>query len=60
MEAKGAAIPSEKNSANLANTVNTINFVGIPREITSDGVFQIPTQSFIFSLPNNVKSIGSG
>lgn len=60
LEAKGATMPSEKNSANLASTVSTINFVGIPREITSDGVFQIPTQSFIFSLPNNVKSIGSG
>ena len=65
LEAKGATIPSEKNSANLASTVNTItggssgetNYLG--RIVTEDGVFQFPTESFSFSLPDNVTSIGN-
>ena len=64
LEAKGATIPSEKNSANLASTVNTIsggsgetNYLG--RIITEDGVFQFPSESFSFSLPDNVTSIGN-
>ena len=63
LEAKGATIPSEKNSANLANTVNTItggsgetNYLG--KIVTEDGVFQFPTESFSFSLPSNITSIG--
>ena len=63
LETKGATIPSEKNSANLASTVNTIsggsgetNYLG--RIVTEDGIFQYPTESFSFSLPDNVTSIG--
>ena len=63
LEAKGATIPDEKNSANLASTVNTItggsgetNYLG--RIVTEDGVLQYPTESFSFSLPDNVTSIG--
>ena len=65
LEAKGATIPSEKNSANLANTVATItggssgetNYLG--RIVTDDGVFQFPSENFSFSLPSSVTSIGS-
>ena len=66
LEAKGATIPSEKNSANLASTVNTItgggssgetNYLG--RIVTEDGVLQFPEESFSFSLPSNATSIGS-
>ena len=65
LEAKGATIPSEKNSANLASTVNTItgggssgetNYLG--RIVTEDGVLQFPEENFSFSLPDNVTSIG--
>ena len=61
LEAKGATIPSEKNSANLASTVNTISggVEGIPREVTSDGIFQAPSQPFTFSLPSNATTIGA-
>ena len=67
LEAKGATIPDEKNSANLASTVNTItggggssgetNYLG--RIVTEDGVLQFPEESFSFSLPSNATSIGS-
>ena len=67
LEAKGATIPSEKNSANLASTVNTIttgggssgetNYLG--RIVTEDGVLQFPSEPFSFSLPDYVTSIGA-
>ena len=68
LEAKGATIPTEKNSANLASTVNTIttggggssgetNYLG--KIVTADGTLQFPTENFSFSLPNNVTSIGN-
>ena len=65
LEAKGATIPDEKNSANLASTVNTIsggisgetNYLG--RIVTEDGVLQFPEEDFSFSLPDNVTSIGT-
>ena len=64
LEAKGATIPSEKNSANLASTVNTItggsgetNYLG--RIVTEDGVLQFPEEDFTFSLPSSITSIGT-
>ena len=33
--------------------------VGIPREVSSTGVYQIPTQSFTFKLPSNATDIGA-
>lgn len=32
--------------------------VGIPREVSAQGVFQMPSQSFSFSLPANVTDVG--
>ena len=64
LEAKGATIPEAKNSANLADTINTVtggsgetNYLG--RIVTEDGVLQFPTESFSFSLPSNITSIGT-
>ena len=62
LEAKGATIPSEKNSDNLAGTIDTISggtgfTIGVPREVSSEGVYQKPTQSFTFSVPDTVTSI---
>ena len=33
--------------------------VGIPREVSSTGVYQMPTQSFTFKLPSNATDIGA-
>ena len=33
------------------------NFVGISREVTSDGVFGFPIENFAFTLPSNVKDV---
>ena len=56
LEAKGATIPSEKNSANLANTVDTItgggrDFIGLPLEVTSEGVLQKQNQPLTLNVP---------
>ena len=61
LEAKGATIPSEKNSANLADTIDTITtgsneaFTG--REVSSTGVFQMTSEPIEFSLPDSATSI---
>lgn len=45
---------------NYANAnVNIPSIQYIPREVTSDGVFQYPSASFTFSLPSNITSIGN-
>ena len=33
--------------------------VGIPREVSAQGVYQIPSQSFAFSLPSNATDLGT-
>ena len=33
------------------------DFIGIPKEVTSDGVFGFPTENFTFTLPSNVKDV---
>lgn len=38
--------------------VNVANIQYIPREVTSDGVLQLPSQKFVFTLPSNIKSLG--
>ena len=60
LEEKGATIPTDKNSANLVSTIDTITVGSLDylgRVITEDGIFQYPTESFSFSLPDNVTSI---
>lgn len=58
---KGGTIPSHKNMANLPDAVASIQGgggIGIPREVSSQGVFQKPTESFTYALPNNATDIG--
>ena len=60
---KGATMPQTQNSANLATAINSIpsgggSFIGIPREV-KNGVYQMPTENFTFSLPNNVTTVGN-
>ena len=45
-------------SANV-NVPSGSSDVGITREISSTGVYQMPTQSFTFKLPSNATDIGS-
>ena len=44
-------------SANV-NVPSGSSDVGIPREVSSTGVYQMPTQSFTFKLPSNATDIG--
>lgn len=44
-------------SANV-NVPSGSSDVGIPREVSSNGVYQMPTQSFTFKLPSNATDIG--
>jgi len=34
--------------------------IGIPREVSANGVFQMPKEATVFSLPNNATNIGAG
>lgn len=53
LEAKGAAIPNEKNSANLVSTVNTITTEDSvsPLEITNEGELKKRSQPFNLAFP---------
>ena len=58
---KGATMPVTQNSANLATTINSISGgggIGITREVSANGVYQVPTSSFTFSLPSNATDVG--
>ena len=61
---KGATMPLTQNSANLATCINSISSggggsnIGITREISSGGVYQVPASNFTFSLPSNVEDVG--
>ena len=35
------------------------SFIGIPREVSAQGVYQMPAASFTFSLPSNATDIGT-
>ena len=59
---KGATMPQTQNSANLATAISSIpsgggSFIGIPREVSSQGVYQQPNSSFTFTLPSNVTDL---
>lgn len=61
---KGATMPSSasQNSDNLATCINSIQTggggVGIPREVSQSGVYQMPTTSFTWALPSNATDVG--
>lgn len=59
---KGGTLPATQNLTNLATAISSIpsgggSFIGIPREI-KNGVYQRPTESFTFSLPNSTTDLG--
>ena len=58
---KGGTLPATQNLANMPTAINSIpsgdSFIGIKREVVS-GVYQLPTSSFSFSLPNGTTDVG--
>lgn len=57
---KGGTMPIHKNMISLASSIGTIpsgGGVGIPREVVN-GVYQMPSSDFTFSLPNGVTDLG--
>ena len=59
---KGATLPETQNSANLAACINSLTTGGggtlvLNREV-ADGVYQMPTTSFTWSLPSTATDIG--
>ena len=62
--AKGGTVTQNGGSSQLAADIATIpsggggSFVGIPREVTSGGIYQIPQTDFIFSTPSNATDLG--
>lgn len=61
VETKGGTIPTNKNMVNLPTAIESISaggsFVGIPREVSSEGIYQMPADNFTFSLPSNATDI---
>ena len=60
---KGGTLPATQNLTNLATAIDSIpsgggSFIGIPREV-KNGVYQMPTTSFTFSLPSDVTDVGN-
>lgn len=60
---KGGTMPVHKNMSALASSIATIpsgggSFVGIPKEVSSTGVYQNPSSNFTFSLPSDATNIG--
>lgn len=61
---KGGTMPVHKNMSSLASSIATIpsgggSFIGIPKEVDSQGKYGFPSQSFSFSLPPNATDIAS-
>ena len=59
---RGGTVPARKNMENLDDAIATIpsggSFIGIQREVSSQGVYQMPSSSFAFSFPSNATDIG--
>ena len=56
---KGGTLPVSETSANLASAIATIpQIMGITREVTAQGVYQIPQSNFTFSTPSNALDLG--
>ena len=58
---RGGTVPARKNMENLDDAIATIpsggSFIGVPREVSAQGVYQMPTTSFTFSLPNTAINV---
>lgn len=58
---RGGTVPARKNMENLDDAIATIpsgGGGGISREVSAQGVYQMPTTSFTFSLPNTANDVG--
>lgn len=59
---RGGTVPARKNMENLDDAIATIpsggTFIGVPREVSAQGVYQMPSSSFAFSFPSNATNIG--
>ena len=59
---RGGTVPARKNMENLDDAIATIpsggSFIGIPREVSNQGVYQTPSSIFAFSFPSNATDIG--
>ena len=57
---KGGTLPQAQNFDNLATAISSIpsGGVGITREVSAQGVYQMPISNFTFSLPSNATSVG--
>jgi hypothetical protein len=62
VQGKGGTVPTNKNMVNLPTAISSISgggsFIGIPREVSNQGVYQMPSSSFAFSFPSNATDIG--
>lgn len=59
---RGGTIPAQKNMANLDTAIATIpsgggQSSGIPRDVSSSGVYGKPTSSYSFSLPSGATNM---
>ena len=59
----GEIIPDDGYYGLSKVTVNvsggSSDFIGIPREVSSSGVYSKPTENFAFTLPSNVKDVSN-
>ena len=60
VDTKGGTVPQNKNMNNLSTAISSIpagGGVGLPREVSAQGVYSMPTTSFTFSLPAGTTDI---
>lgn len=61
VSSKGGTLPQTQDLSNLPTAINSISggsFIGIPREVSQEGVYGLPQTDYTFTLPANVTSIG--
>lgn len=61
VQGKGGTVPINKNMVNLPTAISSISGgggVGIPREVSAQGVYQKPSSSYTFSLPSEATDLG--
>ena len=62
VSSKGGTLPQTQDLSNLPTAINSISggdFIGIPREVSEEGEYRLPQTDYTFTLPANVKNIGS-
>lgn len=56
--ANGTYSASSDNADGYSSVIVDVASIGLPREVTAQGVYRTPSESFTFSLPNNVITLG--